>query len=96
VSGVQWTCTREQLVAALANIEIRPVRVQGLPTPVASAEDMADAILAQLPEAGSGRKDLRQRIDTALQDSMDRCARCKACDAQVDAVMVALAAAGVS
>ena len=37
--------------------------------------------------------DLRARIDAALQDSMDRCARCKACDAQVDAVMAAIAAA---
>jgi hypothetical protein len=35
--------------------------------------------------------DLRQRIDDALQESMDRCARCKACDAQVDAVMAVIA-----
>lgn len=36
------------------------------------------------------RATLRARIDAALQDSMDRCSRCKACDAQVDAVMAIL------
>lgn len=36
------------------------------------------------------RAELRRRIDAALQDSMDRCARCKACDNQVDAVMAVL------
>jgi hypothetical protein len=30
---------------------------------------------------------LAERIDRALQDSVDRCARCKACDVQVDAVL---------
>jgi hypothetical protein len=35
--------------------------------------------------------DLRARIDAALQQSIDRCARCKACDAQVDAVMAVIA-----
>ena len=31
--------------------------------------------------------DMRQRIDRALSESVDRCARCKICDNQVDAVM---------
>lgn len=35
--------------------------------------------------------DLRTRIDAALQESMDRCARCKTCDVQVDAVMAVIA-----
>ncbi len=30
---------------------------------------------------------LRLRIDLALYASMDRCARCKVCDTQIDAVM---------
>ena len=37
------------------------------------------------------RAAVRERIDAALQESMDRCARCKACDAQVDAVMKVVA-----
>jgi hypothetical protein len=45
------------------------------------------------PEPGAlNSGDLRSRINAALQDSMDRCARCKACDYQVDAVMAVLAA----
>ena len=35
---------------------------------------------------------LAERIDHALQDSMDRCARCKTCDNQVDAVLGVLRA----
>lgn len=45
----EWTCTREQLVDALARIELHPVKVPGRPIPVVPAEDMADAILRQLP-----------------------------------------------
>jgi hypothetical protein len=40
-------------------------------------------VLAVTPE-------LRDRIDAALQDSIDSCARCKACDVQVDAVMAVI------
>ena len=38
---------------------------------------------------------LRERIAAALDASIDRCARCKVCDAQIDAVMAVLAEQGV-
>lgn len=41
-----------------------------------------------MPELDS----LRERIAAALDASMDRCARCRTCDVQVDAVMALLAA----
>ena len=43
---------------------------------------------------GSGpetRPSLRDRIDAALQASVDRCARCQACGNQVDAVLAVVA-----
>jgi hypothetical protein len=40
-----------------------------------------------LDGGGGTALSLSERIDKALQDSMDRCARCKACDNQVDAVL---------
>jgi hypothetical protein len=39
------------------------------------------------PAPAAGLAPLRDRIDAALQASIDSCSRCKACDAQVDAVM---------
>lgn len=33
---------------------------------------------------------LRERITQALRDSIDRCARCKVCDQQVDAAMAVI------
>lgn len=33
---------------------------------------------------------IRERIADALYDSMDKCARCKVCDEQVDAVMAVM------
>jgi len=37
---------------------------------------------------------IRQRIAAALDASIDRCARCKVCDVQIEAVMTTLATAG--
>ena len=34
---------------------------------------------------------LRERIEAALDGSIDSCARCKVCDKQIDAVMAAIA-----
>lgn len=52
-------------------------------------EDVA-AIAAAAPAPAA---DLRDRIEAALNASMDRCARCKTCDVQVDAVMAVVAGA---
>lgn len=38
---------------------------------------------------------LRERIEAALQDSTDSCARCKVCDRQIAAVMAVLAEHGL-
>jgi hypothetical protein len=40
------------------------------------------------------REELARRIDAALQQSMDDCARCKTCDKQVEAVMAVIEACG--
>jgi hypothetical protein len=48
---------------------------------------MTEGFSAEPTLDGGGGVPLRERIDKALQDSMDRCARCKACDYQVDAVL---------
>jgi len=45
-----WTVTRRQLIDALAALKVRPVLLPGLGR-VADAEAMADAILAELPQA---------------------------------------------
>jgi hypothetical protein len=52
-------------------------------------DDELDVFIATLLGLRSG-EDLRARIDTALSESVDRCARCKICDNQVDAVMEVL------
>lgn len=44
-----WTVTRAQLIDALANIEVHPVLLTGRDKGVAVADDMADAILEQIP-----------------------------------------------
>lgn len=44
-----WTVTREQLVDALAAIELHPILLPGRDKGAIVAEDMADAILAELP-----------------------------------------------
>lgn len=43
-----WTCTRAQLIDALANIEVRGVQTSGPMAGKVIADDMADAILEQL------------------------------------------------
>lgn len=58
-----WTTTRSQLIDALANIEVRGVQLPGQTKAAVVADDMADAILEQLP-GGDGsvtvsREDLR-------------------------------------
>lgn len=54
---------------------------------------MAEHFLAKMlvPDPAGDRTALRDRINAALQDSIDRCARCKACDNQVDAVLAVVA-----
>jgi hypothetical protein len=47
-----WTTTRSQLIDALANIEIRGVKASGPLAGKVIADDVADAILEQLPQAG--------------------------------------------
>ncbi len=47
----RWTCTRAQLIEALANIEIRGIKATGPAAGKVVADDFADAILSQLPEA---------------------------------------------
>jgi hypothetical protein len=47
------TVTRQQLIDALSAIELRPVLLPGRDKRVVPAEDMADAILAELPPVSS-------------------------------------------
>jgi hypothetical protein len=44
-----WTTTRSQLIDALASIEVRGVQLPGHTKASVVADDMADAILEQLP-----------------------------------------------
>jgi hypothetical protein len=53
------------------------------------SQEQASQII-ETAEGGELEKALRQAVEKALKDSTDRCARCKVCDAQVDAVMAAL------
>lgn len=55
-------------------------------------ENEIDEFIAAVTEQRDPRDPsaLRARIEDALNRSVDRCARCKVCDAQVDAVMAAL------
>lgn len=47
--------TRDQLIDALANIEVRDVKVTGPDAGLLVADDLADAILSQIPgETASG------------------------------------------
>lgn len=63
-SEKQWACTKRQMVDALAHITVQPVTLPGREARVVVAGEMADAILAQLPEMPAGmvlvgREDLR-------------------------------------
>jgi hypothetical protein len=51
VTEPTWTTTRSQLIDALASIEVRGVQLPGHTKASVVADDMADAILAQLPQA---------------------------------------------
>jgi len=60
----------------------------------------AELDLGLPPQPGPGPavapQGLREQIDYALSESVDRCARCKICGNQVDAVMGVLADAGLA
>lgn len=63
-----WTVTRAQLIDALANIEVHPVLLTGRDKGVAVADDMADAILSQLPQADAGMVTVRRTaVESALR-----------------------------
>ena len=49
----QWTCTREQMADAVANIRVRVLK-SGPAAGLIVAEDFTDAILSQLPQADPG------------------------------------------
>lgn len=51
---------------------------------------LLDEARAEVAPALAVTPELRGRIDAALQGSIDSCARCKACDVQVDAVMAVI------
>ena len=46
-----WTLTRSQLIDAIAGITVKGTALDGFRNPVVVADDMADAILSQLPAA---------------------------------------------
>ena len=52
--------------------------------------DDAEMAAVLTERATQQRNTLRARIAAALDASIDRCARCKTCDTQVDAVMAVL------
>jgi len=72
VSGEpQWTCTREQMADAVANIRVRVLK-SGPAAGLIVAEDFTDAILSQLPEVPPGsltvsREDLRALLGITLR-----------------------------
>lgn len=59
---------------------------QGIPD---ITQEQASGIIESAHESGLEQA-LRQTVTLALHGSVDRCARCKVCDVQVDAVMAAL------
>jgi hypothetical protein len=61
-----WTVTRSQLIDALANIELHPVLLTGRDKGVAVADDMADAILEQLPRDDGSVTVPREDLVTVL------------------------------
>jgi hypothetical protein len=59
---------------------------RGEPALLDLTDEELDGFIEALRSLRDG-SDLRRRIDSALSESVDRCARCKICDNQVDAVM---------
>lgn len=59
---------------------------QGIPD---ITQEQASGIIESAHESGLEQA-LRKAVTLALHGSVDRCARCKVCDVQVDAVMAAL------
>jgi hypothetical protein len=53
MAGQQWTCTREQMADAVANLKVR-VLTSGPAAGLIVAEDFTDAILGQLPQVAAG------------------------------------------
>lgn len=59
-----WTLTRDQLIDAIANIEIRGIKATGPMAGKAVADDFADAILHQIPDDDARRQlPARERPD---------------------------------
>jgi len=71
VSGETWTCTRDQLIGALANIEVRHVKLTGPMAGKVIADDVADAILSQLPRAAESTQDGPESHRGAPDDARD-------------------------
>ena len=69
MSGPTWTCTRSQLIGALANIEVRHVKLTGPMAGKVIADDVADAILSQLPRAAESTQDGAESHREALNDA---------------------------
>jgi hypothetical protein len=69
VTEQTWTCTRDQLIGALANIEVRHVKLTGPMAGKVIADDVADAILSQLPRAAESTQDSAESHREALNDA---------------------------
>jgi hypothetical protein len=85
--------TRVNLVLAGENVVVLEKISGGKATPgplPGLTEEEISAYLIEATDEVRGETGLRARIETALDASMDRCARCKVCNVQVDAVMAAL------
>lgn len=84
--------TRVKLMMSGANVAILQKFLGGVTMPQGLpdiTQEQASGMIEQMHEEGE-EAELRALVDAALSASVDRCARCKVCDAQVDAVMAAL------
>jgi hypothetical protein len=61
-----WTITRSQLIDALASIKLRGVQLPGQTIATVLADDMADAILEQLPGGDGSVTVSREDLVTVL------------------------------
>jgi hypothetical protein len=82
MAGPAWTCTRSQIIDALANIEVWGVKVTGPTAGKVIADDLADAILSQLPQVRAGSTE--HAVARGGEDP-DRDARVEFCDDAEDA-----------